>query len=128
MKGRLAAEFIGTFALVFAGTGSIVSNEVSDGTVTHVGIALTFGFVVLARSLAPAIMSGHATHLWLYLTAPVAGAILGVICCRLMRGGSCDSRHRGETKNPPTTRPAGFCPNLPDSYLIGTKPTCCTVF
>src|SRR5215467_13268687 len=39
---------MGTFALVFAGTGAIVINEVSDGAVTHVGIALTFGLVVLA--------------------------------------------------------------------------------
>lgn len=42
------AEIIGTFALVFAGTGAIVINETSGGTVTHVGVALTFGLVVLA--------------------------------------------------------------------------------
>ncbi|HEX4696785.1 MAG TPA: aquaporin [Candidatus Udaeobacter sp.] len=45
---RYVAEFIGTFALVFAGTGAIVINEVSGGVVTHVGIALTFGLIVLA--------------------------------------------------------------------------------
>ena len=39
---KLAAEFIGTFALVFAGTGAIVIDEVSAGAVTHVGVALTF--------------------------------------------------------------------------------------
>lgn len=44
---KYAAEFIGTFALVFAGTGAIVVNEVSHGAITHVGIALTFGLVVL---------------------------------------------------------------------------------
>jgi aquaporin Z len=44
---RAAAEFIGTFALVFAGTGAIVVNEVSGGAITHVGVALTFGLVVL---------------------------------------------------------------------------------
>ncbi|MBU6236238.1 MAG: aquaporin [Planctomycetes bacterium] len=42
------AEFFGTFALVFAGTGAIVINDVSGGTITHVGIALTFGLIVLA--------------------------------------------------------------------------------
>jgi aquaporin NIP len=39
---------IGTFALVFTGTGAIVINEASNGAITHVGIALTFGLVVLA--------------------------------------------------------------------------------
>ena len=45
---RLLAEFIGTFALVFAGCGAIVINQVSGGAITHVGIALTFGLIVLA--------------------------------------------------------------------------------
>lgn len=45
---KFAAEAIGTFALVFAGTGAIVINHASNGAVTHVGIALTFGLVVLA--------------------------------------------------------------------------------
>ena len=45
---KLAAEFIGTFTLVFAGTGAIVINDVTGGTVTHVGVALTFGLVVMA--------------------------------------------------------------------------------
>jgi MIP family channel proteins len=45
---KLAAEFIGTFALVFAGTGAIVIDDVTGGGVTHVGIALTFGLIVLA--------------------------------------------------------------------------------
>ncbi len=42
------SEFLGTFALVFAGTGAIVVNQVSGGAITHVGIALTFGLIVLA--------------------------------------------------------------------------------
>ncbi|MFZ1218577.1 MAG: aquaporin [Chthoniobacterales bacterium] len=41
------AEAIGAFALVFAGTGSIVVNETSHGAITHVGVALTFGLIVL---------------------------------------------------------------------------------
>jgi aquaporin NIP len=45
---KLAAEFIGTFALVFAGTGAIVIDETTGGAVTHVGVALTFGLIVLA--------------------------------------------------------------------------------
>ena len=45
---RLLAEFVGTFALVFAGTGAIVINDTSGGVIGHVGIAMTFGLVVLA--------------------------------------------------------------------------------
>ena len=45
---KCAAEAFGTFALVFAGTGAIVINEVSNGAITHAGIAITFGLVVLA--------------------------------------------------------------------------------
>ncbi len=52
------AEFIGTFALVFAGTGAIVIDEVSGGAVTHVGVALTFGLIVLAMIYAVGDISG----------------------------------------------------------------------
>ena len=55
---KLLAEFIGTFALVFAGTGAIVINEVSGGQVTHVGIALSFGLVVLTMIYALGDISG----------------------------------------------------------------------
>lgn len=43
---RYAAEAIGTFALVFAGTGAIVIDDVTQA-VTHVGVAITFGLVVM---------------------------------------------------------------------------------
>ena len=55
---KLAAEFIGTFGLVFAGTGAVVIDEVSGGAVTHVGVALTFGLVVLAMIYAVGNISG----------------------------------------------------------------------
>ena len=45
---KLLAESLGTFALVFAGTGAIVIDQVSGGAISHAGIALTFGLVVLA--------------------------------------------------------------------------------
>ena len=211
------AEFFGTFGLVFAGTGAIVIDQATGGTsVTHVGVALTFGLVVLAmiytfgdisgahfnpavtlgfvaarrfpaaeilpyiasqtagalvasgllrllfpqsqtlgatlpagsgiqsfvlevvltwllmmvilnvshgakekgitagivigsvigleamfagpicgasmnpvRSLAPALVSGHLEHLWVYLTAPILGALLAVGSCRCVREKSC---------------------------------------
>ncbi len=61
MKGRImrkiVAELFGTFALVFAGTGAIVVNELR-GSVTHVGISLTFGLIVLALIYALGDVSG----------------------------------------------------------------------
>ena len=55
---KFVAEAIGTFALVFAGTGAIVINHASNGAITHVGIALTFGLVVLAMVYALGEVSG----------------------------------------------------------------------
>jgi aquaporin Z len=57
MRQRLTAEFLGTFALVFAGTGAVVVNDVT-GAVTHVGIALTFGLIVLSLIYALGDVSG----------------------------------------------------------------------
>ena len=39
---------MGTFCLGFAGTGAIVIDGVTGGVVSHVGVALTFGLIVLA--------------------------------------------------------------------------------
>lgn len=210
------AEFIGTFALVFCGTGAIVINEFTGGTVTHLGIATTFGLIVMgmvyafgdisgahlnpavtiafayakkfpwqkvpayalsqtlgaiaasafllflfpqnellgttlpqiavykvfifeilltfflmlviinvstgskeigviagiaiggivllealfagpitgasmnpSRSIGPAIVSGHLEHLWLYITAPIIGALLAVVSCKLVKDEQC---------------------------------------
>lgn len=55
---KYIAELIGTFALVFAGTGAIIINDVSGGVITHVGIALTFGLVVMAVIYAIGDISG----------------------------------------------------------------------
>ncbi len=52
------AEVIGTFALVFCGTGAIIINEVNAGSVTHLGIALTFGLIVLGMIYALGDISG----------------------------------------------------------------------
>lgn len=49
---KYIAEAIGTFALVFAGTGAIVINKVSNGAVTGPGIAITFGLIVMAMIYA----------------------------------------------------------------------------
>jgi aquaporin Z len=221
---KCAAEMLGTFALVFAGTGAIVIDQASGGVISHVGVALTFGLVVLAmiytvgdisgahlnpavtlgfwaarrmsgrevppyifsqitgailasallkflfpknellgatlpagsemqsfvfetvltfflmltilnvstgakekgitvgiavgavialeamfagpvsgasmnpaRSLAPALISGHFEHLWIYLTAPPLGALAAVFACRCVREKDCCSKLKTET-------------------------------
>lgn len=45
---KYLAELIGTFALVFCGTGAIVINQETAGVITHAGIAITFGLIVAA--------------------------------------------------------------------------------
>ncbi|HLO03024.1 MAG TPA: MIP family channel protein [Symbiobacteriaceae bacterium] len=47
MRRALVAEFLGTFGLVFAGTGAVVFNQMT-GALTHVGIAIVFGLIVTA--------------------------------------------------------------------------------
>ncbi len=49
-----------------------------------VGIPLSGASVNPVRSLAPAIVSGNYKHLWVYLTAPFAGAILGWLIYRFV--------------------------------------------
>ncbi len=45
---KYLAELLGTFALVFCGTGAIIINQETSGAVSHVGIAITFGFIVMS--------------------------------------------------------------------------------
>lgn len=42
-----------------------------------------------ARSIGPALLSGQIQHLWLYIAAPVIGAALAVIGCRLIKNKGC---------------------------------------
>jgi aquaporin Z len=47
-----------------------------------------------ARSLAPALVSGNLSHLWVYLAAPVLGAALAVPCWLGVHGERCAARPR----------------------------------
>lgn len=55
---KYLAEFIGTFILLFCGTGAMTINEVTNGEVTHVGIGLTWGLTVMALIYAFGEISG----------------------------------------------------------------------
>ena len=58
MSKRLISEIIATFALVFCGTGAMVINDFTGGTVTHVGVAITFGLIVMGMIYAFGDISG----------------------------------------------------------------------
>lgn len=94
-------ELLGTYILVFCGTGAIVINEVTNGTVTHPGIAMTFGLVVLAMIYAigdrsgahinPAVTIAFATdgsferkHVLPYIAAQLSGALMASGTLKLM--------------------------------------------
>jgi aquaporin NIP len=55
---RNLAELIGTFALVFCGTGAIVIDQETHGAITHPGIAITFGLIVAAMIYTVGDISG----------------------------------------------------------------------
>lgn len=55
---KYIAEAIGTFILVFCGTGAIIIDQQTNGSVTHVGVAMTFGLVVMSLIYAFGSISG----------------------------------------------------------------------
>ncbi len=101
MKQKIIAELIGTFVLVVCGTGAIIVNDVSHGAVTHPGISLVFGLVVLALIYALGDVSGAhlnpavsisfvlagrfpARDAIYYCLAQVSGAILASLFLRCL--------------------------------------------
>jgi len=58
MMKKYISEFIGTFSMIFCGTGAMTINEVTGGDVTHVGIGLTWGLIVMAMIYAFGDISG----------------------------------------------------------------------
>ena len=104
---RLLAEAIGTFALVFVGTGAIVVDRVSGGAITHLGVALCFGLVVMTMIYAVGDVSGAHFNpavtlgFWIarrlpgrdvapYVAAQLLGAILASGSLRLIFPGQAD--------------------------------------
>jgi len=55
---KYLAEFLGTYALVFAGTGAIIIDQVTHGSITHAGVAITFGLIVMSMIYALGDISG----------------------------------------------------------------------
>lgn len=94
------SEFIGTYIMVFCGTGAIIINDLF-GSVGHLGIGLTFGFVVTAMIYAFAQVSGAHINpavsiafyfskqltikpLFLYVIFQTLGAVLASVSLKKM--------------------------------------------
>src|SRR5205823_4686908 len=124
---RYLAEFLGTFALVFAGCGAVISNGMSGGAVSAVGVSLTFGFVVAVMVYAlgpisaahfnPAVTLGFAAarrfpwrHVPAYLGAQLSGALLASLGHRLLYGPALAGQVRYGATLPalPAAPAAGF--------------------
>lgn len=98
---KFIAELIGTYALIFCGTGAIVINNVSGGTVTHPGIAITFGLIVTAMIYSFGPISGahinpavsiafgftdrfDRKEIWFYIMAQLIGALLASLTLKFL--------------------------------------------
>jgi MIP family channel proteins len=55
---RYVAECVGTYLLVFVATGAVVANVAADGVISHAGVAIATGLVVMALIYAIGHLSG----------------------------------------------------------------------
>ncbi len=102
---RYLAELIGTFALVFAGCGAIVVDQLYGASLGVLGIGLVFGLIVMAMIYAIGNISGAhinpavsiafyiagrfpARELLPYVLAQCSGAILACLLLLLIMPGS----------------------------------------
>ncbi|MEM0915676.1 MAG: MIP family channel protein [Planctomycetota bacterium] len=97
----LTAEFLGTFFLVFAGCGAMLSNDITAGVVGHTTVGIVWGLVVMALIYAIGDISGCHINpavtiaFWVagrfprrkvlpYLVTQFAGATAAALALRLL--------------------------------------------
>jgi glycerol uptake facilitator-like aquaporin len=90
-------EIILTFFLMFVIT-AVATDARAVGQAAAIAIGATVGLEALfagpisgasmntARSLAPALVSGELTALWIYIVAPPLGAVAGALVYDFVRG------------------------------------------
>jgi aquaporin NIP len=98
---KYIAEAIGTFAVVFCGTGAIIINQQTNGSISHPGIAITFGLIVMAMIYTFGNISGAhfnpavsiaftiakrfpAKQLLPYVVSQITGALLASFILRFL--------------------------------------------
>ncbi len=101
MIKKYVAEIIGTFGLVFCGTGAIIIDQQTNGAIGHIGVAITFGLIVLAMIYTfgdtsgahfnPAVTLGFAIakrfdskQILPYIISQIAGAFLATIVLKFL--------------------------------------------
>jgi MIP family channel proteins len=127
---RLAAEFVGTFALVFAGCGAVMVDAKTQA-LGHVGVAISFGLVIMVMIYAvghisgahfnPAVSFAFALtrhfpwpRVFGYWTAQVVGALAAAA---ILRGSLGDIAHVGATL-PSGTQGQSFLWELVLSFFL----------
>jgi aquaporin Z len=129
MFKKLAAEFFGTFWLVFGGCGSaVLAAAFPDLGIGFVGVALAFGLTVLTMAYAVgSISGGHfnpavsvgltvagrfpASSLLSYILAQVVGAIVAALVLYLIASGKAGFQLGGFASN-------GYGEHSPGGYSL----------
>jgi aquaporin NIP len=70
---KYIAELTGTFVMVFCGTGVMVIDQQSGGAITHVGVAITWGLIVMCMIYALGEVSGAHMNPAVSIAFVVAG-------------------------------------------------------
>lgn len=102
---KYVAELIGTFILVFCGTGAMVIDQQTGGAVTHAGVSITWGLAVMTLIYSIGNVSGchinpavsiafslagrfKASLLPGYIISQLAGALLASLLLKVLFPGS----------------------------------------